>query len=366
MLPPWGPAPGRRAGYAKREPLGGPRSARSRRRSRPPALSATGPCNQSRCRGLEETMSEALRQQRLLDRAGFGARPGDRERLRRQGAEAWVAAEVAPAADPALERRLAAFPSLGLRPGDALEGMDLPERRRGRGGEISEDAKREIRRRTREITRDSSSTPTPSCAQRSWKQAKSTRPLLPRTPGGHRRHHQARRGTRGDRVPGPTTRRTALHPTLILLWTAEDKRILTSRPPRKPAPRRRSPLTNTSERTEVRKPTNRAHEGPTSAQSARAHNSSARSARGPTNERTNRAHEVREAPPTSARRARVHTAESAVDSSASDRRPTKAYSRTPRRPGGEAGEDAVLSAVWWRPSGIEPALPGLKGLCPDR
>jgi hypothetical protein len=41
--------------------------------------------------------------------------------------------------------------------------------------------------------------------------------------------------------------------------------------------------------------------------------------------------------------------ESAVDSSASDRRLTQAYSGTPRRREGEAGEGAVLSQAWWRP-----------------
>jgi hypothetical protein len=51
---------------------------------------------------------------------------------------------------------------------------------------------------------------------------------------------------------------------------------------------------------------------------------------------------------------RVQAVESAVDSSASDRRATKAYSGTPRRPKGEAGEDAVLSTAWVAlPTGIE-------------
>lgn len=40
-------------------------------------------------------MDEGLRQRRLLERAGFGPRPGSRDALRREGAEAWLAGQLA-------------------------------------------------------------------------------------------------------------------------------------------------------------------------------------------------------------------------------------------------------------------------------
>ena len=97
-------------------------------------------------------MDERLQKSRLLARATFGARPGDRERLEAEGARAWLARELLPGADPALEQRLGAFGARSFDPVAFIAGVDLP-----RGGEQSEKAmraRRELRRRTREVSRE--------------------------------------------------------------------------------------------------------------------------------------------------------------------------------------------------------------------
>ncbi len=109
-------------------------------------------------------MNRDLREPRLLERATFGPRPGDAETLRRQGAEVWLARQLAPGPDRALDWRLTEFPALGLEPGEMLEGLDLPmmqpERRRERGARddrrerIDPDTRKELVRRTREVVAD--------------------------------------------------------------------------------------------------------------------------------------------------------------------------------------------------------------------
>ena len=103
-----------------------------------------------------ESQGRALR---LLGRASFGPRPGDLEHLRGLGAEAWLADQLTPGADPGLAGRLAAFPSLGLDPGESLEGMvsmdmDPRSRLRDRDEGLSEEARRELKERSVEIGRE--------------------------------------------------------------------------------------------------------------------------------------------------------------------------------------------------------------------
>jgi len=88
-------------------------------------------------------MDSRARSDRLVDRATFGARPGDRERARAQGPEAWFEDQVR----RGLARRLRGFSGLDLSPGDALPDM-------GRRGDPADPAKRrERRRQLRELGR---------------------------------------------------------------------------------------------------------------------------------------------------------------------------------------------------------------------
>jgi uncharacterized protein (DUF1800 family) len=87
-----------------------------------PAATATPPAAPRATRALVDSLRAAPRemtadQQRwhLLNRLAFGPRPGDVARLRTIGIDAWVDAQLAPAAlaDPVAERFVAQFPSVG-------------------------------------------------------------------------------------------------------------------------------------------------------------------------------------------------------------------------------------------------------------
>ena len=49
----------------------------------------------------------------LLNRAGYGPRPGEATALVRRGLTTWIDEQLEPGADPELEARLAAYPTLG-------------------------------------------------------------------------------------------------------------------------------------------------------------------------------------------------------------------------------------------------------------
>lgn len=74
-------------------------------------------------------MEERLRERRLLERAGFGPRPGEQGALVRQGASAWLAEQLVEPSprDTALEERLAAFSSLRTASWRELVGMEVPD-----------------------------------------------------------------------------------------------------------------------------------------------------------------------------------------------------------------------------------------------
>lgn len=57
----------------------------------------------------------------LLNRAAFGPSPADLEAVKSMGASAWLAAQLTPGEDPALEARLSEFKTLKLSVGEALE-----------------------------------------------------------------------------------------------------------------------------------------------------------------------------------------------------------------------------------------------------
>ena len=99
-------------------------------------------------------MDPRLRERRLLERASFGPRPGELEELRRQGAEAWIHAQLVDRAprDSALDERLAGFASLQATTWEALVEMELPAPEM-QGGLGAEQRKR-LGQRAREISRE--------------------------------------------------------------------------------------------------------------------------------------------------------------------------------------------------------------------
>ena len=67
-------------------------------------------------------LTERERVQQILDRFTFGPRPGDVDRVLAMGADKWLEQQLTPDAikDPALDRRLADFPTLNMTPQQAL------------------------------------------------------------------------------------------------------------------------------------------------------------------------------------------------------------------------------------------------------
>jgi uncharacterized protein (DUF1800 family) len=97
-------------------------------------------------------MGRDLRAERLLTRASFGPLPDEQVDRRDGGVESWLATQLQPAGDPALEHRLTRFDQLDLAPGEMQAGMALPSS--VARGEISKEAKRELRKQSREVVTD--------------------------------------------------------------------------------------------------------------------------------------------------------------------------------------------------------------------
>ncbi len=99
-------------------------------------------------------MADDRHADRLVDRATFGPRPGERARARGLGPEAWLEDQFrrARGPDPGLDLRLAAHPSLELTP-EGMAGQDaFRDLRRGR--EPGSKEKRRMRQRLRQVAID--------------------------------------------------------------------------------------------------------------------------------------------------------------------------------------------------------------------
>ena len=88
-----------------------------------------------------QKLSEEQRAVHLLNRLAFGARPGEVERVRRMGLEAYIEQQLNPSKidDSALEARLRGFPTLGMSNGELLAKYPQPGqllRRLERAGEL--------------------------------------------------------------------------------------------------------------------------------------------------------------------------------------------------------------------------------------
>jgi len=81
-------------------------------------------------KGAPRKMSEEQRVVHVLNRLGFGARPGDVERVRRMGVEAYIEQQLNPSKidDARLEARLRDFPTLTLTNGELLAKYPQPGR----------------------------------------------------------------------------------------------------------------------------------------------------------------------------------------------------------------------------------------------
>ena len=99
-------------------------------------------------------MDLQLRERRLLDRATFGPRPGDRDALGARGAEAWVASQLSRPApdDPDLDRRLDDFESLRADSWDDLIDGEIPDPEMR--GAAAREVRKDLRKRARKIARE--------------------------------------------------------------------------------------------------------------------------------------------------------------------------------------------------------------------
>jgi len=78
--------------------------------------------------GWDRPLSEDRRALHLMDRVAFGPRPGDVERVRAMGTEAFLERQLHPERidDSAVEARVAALPTLSMSPGELIEAFPPP------------------------------------------------------------------------------------------------------------------------------------------------------------------------------------------------------------------------------------------------
>jgi hypothetical protein len=95
--------------------------------------------------GAPPSAAELRAAAHALDRLGYGARPGEVERVAGRGVAAWIDEQLHPerVAEPSLERRLAGLATVRLSTGELLAGYDVPR-----------DARREMQRRRAELGDD--------------------------------------------------------------------------------------------------------------------------------------------------------------------------------------------------------------------
>ena len=64
----------------------------------------------------------------MLNRLGYGPRPGDVERVKRQGLNAWIERQLEPEriADQSLEAMLGAFPVLAMSAAESIANFPRP------------------------------------------------------------------------------------------------------------------------------------------------------------------------------------------------------------------------------------------------
>jgi uncharacterized protein (DUF1800 family) len=101
---------------------------------------------------VAQKLTEEQRVVHVLNRLGFGARPGEVERVRRLGLEAYIEQQLNPSKldDSALEARLRNFPTLGMSNGELLAKYPQPGqllRRLERAGELPPELAALVRQR---------------------------------------------------------------------------------------------------------------------------------------------------------------------------------------------------------------------------
>jgi uncharacterized protein (DUF1800 family) len=96
----------------------------------------------------EQTADQQVRH--TLDRLGFGARPGDAERVRAMGVDRWIELQLSPRRidDRAAERFVARFPVLARSPSELLAEYPQP-------GQLIREKRREMTQRGEVVARDS-------------------------------------------------------------------------------------------------------------------------------------------------------------------------------------------------------------------
>jgi uncharacterized protein (DUF1800 family) len=106
-------------------------------------------------RAASQRMTEEQRIVHVLNRLGFGVRPGDVERVRRMGLENYIEQQLNPSKvdDAAVEAKLKNFPTLGMSNGELLAKYPQPGqllRRMERNGELPPELAGLVRQRTQQ------------------------------------------------------------------------------------------------------------------------------------------------------------------------------------------------------------------------
>ena len=95
-----------------------------------PAVSSTRPSTAPRISLPASPLTEDQKILHALNRLGYGPRPGDVERVRQIGLQAWIERQFDPQriADPAVDQMLAGYPTLGMTPGQLARAYPRPSK----------------------------------------------------------------------------------------------------------------------------------------------------------------------------------------------------------------------------------------------